>query len=730
MTASHIRYSWHKRILSVALAVVISLTLAFGGLSAAAADEPSSWALAEIEEARGYGLITPAADGNYLGNITRVLFCVQIVNMVETVTGTAVSVTISNPFGDVDNEYVTKAYQLGIVNGKSAAIFDPLAYITRQEIAAMMMRSARVLDSLEGKSFAAITGTESIVFDDQQQIGSWALADVRLLNGLDIMKGVGGNRINPLGNTTVQESILLVNRLYKGFLAAPLSGGTAGNTAPAALSNPVWFTVQEQTQLLIRADELAFDADGDSLEVVRINGQILPYSTLYGTAELTSDGKISYISNDITADTNDDFVVTVSDGTDLTHVNIRVSVTYKLEFFLRPSISSVSVNGTPKMGSTLSAGLILYLGTAPSTPPTLAYRWMSASAANGTYTAIPGATAASFALTQADVGKYLKLEVTASGSAGGTALSAAIGPVTYGFAGGDGSASAPYQIATADQLLLLDTVPTQNTCFSLVSNITLPDNVWISSTFQGTLYGYGKTVTLNITSSAGNYVGLFSQTGSASRVDRVVVDGGITSAYSCVGGISGRNDGMIYQCRSQADISGDDYVGGIVGLNVGTVTRSTAAVSISADDYVGGIAGQNKGTVSRCASEGSVTAGAMAGGAVGYNHSSGTVAYCRSVASVFANGNEGGLVGWNAGIIMDSYSAGSVTGYNNIGGLVGHNDGGSVTRSYYDKQTSGRSDTGRGIPKTTAEMKTQSTYSGWDFTTIWGLATGDYPYLR
>jgi len=712
-----------------------------------AATGPSSWAQEEVNQARGKGLILPSADSNYQGNISRELFCMQIVNMVETTLGTPVSVTITNPFQDVNNEYVTKAYQLGIVNGVSATEFAPLSSITRQEIAAMMMRSARVLDQLAGKSYSDVSGSESITFADQDDIAAWALADIRIANSLDIMRGVGNNRVDPNGKTTVEQSILLVNRLYDGFIAAPTTGtGTVietepetepespENTAPTALANPVQFSVSEQTVLMIEADQLASDIDGDVLTVVAINGQTLPYSTTYGTAELTTDGKISYVSDDITANLMDDFVVTVSDGTAMTHINIRVNLTYSLVLILKPTIGSVSVTGNPVIGQTVNTGMIMYFGGVPSPAATLSYQWMISSTAGGTYVNIASATSSSYQPVINDEGKYLKLKVTASGSAGGSATSAAIGPVTYAFAGGTGIATDPYQIATATQFMLLNTIPTSNKYFKLTSNITLEENDYISSDFYGTLYGYGNTVTVNISESTGNYVGLFAMTKSSASIISVIVAGDIASNYSCVGGISGRNDGMINMCSSSVSIGADDHVGGIVGFNTGngTVTHCYSSAEIEANDYIGGIVGSNSGTVSRCSASGAgdVTAGAMAGGVVGKNLSSGIIIYCFSGISVFANGNEGGLVGWNEGIISESYSTGSVTGYNNIGGLLGYNNGGTVSSSYYDKDTSGRSDTGRGIPKTTTEMKTQSTYVGWNFTNIWSFTNGNYPSLR
>ena len=84
-----------------------------------------------------------------------------------------------------------------------------------------------------------------------------------------------------------------------------------------------------------------------------------------------------------------------------------------------------------------------------------------------------------------------------------------------------------------------------------------------------------------------------------------------------------------------------------------------------------------------------------------------------------------------------------MSGNSNNGGLIGINDAGTVTASFYDSDTSGQSDdTGKGEPRTTAEMTTQATFTdaGWDFTGedvngtefIWdidGAVQAGYPYL-
>lgn len=52
---------------------------------------------------------------------------------------------------------------------------------------------------------------------------------------------------------------------------------------------------------------------------------------------------------------------------------------------------------------------------------------------------------------------------------------------------------------------------------------------------------------------------------------------------------------------------------------------------------------------------------------------------------------------------------------------------------YYDSEVSGRTDTGRGEPRATAEMKTQDTFVDWDFKNVWIIQNqrnNGYPLLR
>ncbi|MCL2846012.1 MAG: hypothetical protein FWE23_11300, partial [Chitinivibrionia bacterium] len=107
-----------------------------------------------------------------------------------------------------------------------------------------------------------------------------------------------------------------------------------------------------------------------------------------------------------------------------------------------------------------------------------------------------------------------------------------------------------------------------------------------------------------------------------------------------------------------------------------------------------------------------------------------------TAATAMANTpTSGGVVGRNFGTVENGYSDGLVIGSpSNIGGLVGTNSGGTITNSFFDSQRSGQSDNdGRGIPRTTAQMRQQATFALWNLQNIWGMEALTYngnPFLR
>ncbi|GJM68113.1 hypothetical protein HMSSN036_03290 [Paenibacillus macerans] len=160
---------------------------------------------------------------------------------------------------------------------------------------------------------------------------------------------------------------------------------------------------------------------------------------------------------------------------------------------------------------------------------------------------------------------------------------------------------------------------------------------------------------------------------------------------------------------------------------------------ITNKNYVGGIAGYGGGSntsanIIRCSVHGKIEGYNYVGGITGsFNYS--TMKDCYSSAYVKGNDYVGGLIGLISGstdipsIVERCYAIGFVDSQSiRSGGIVG---GGTyyykVTSSFYDTSTTGKT-SGLGTGKTTQEMKTPSTFAGWD-TNVWRIQEGRYPSL-
>ena len=172
-----------------------------------------------------------------------------------------------------------------------------------------------------------------------------------------------------------------------------------------------------------------------------------------------------------------------------------------------------------------------------------------------------------------------------------------------------------------------------------------------------------------------------------------------------------------------------------MGLNYGTIRNCHSTCSVSGENNVGGLTATNSGgTITNCYSTGNISGNGNVGGLVGWNDDAGMIKNCYSVGGVSGSVCVGGLVGCHDdGTIRNCYSTGSVLGSNYVGGLTGLvNNYTYVSASFWDIETSDRKSSAGGVGKTTAEMKTMSTFTeaGWDFIEIWGIGENQtYPYL-
>lgn len=211
--------------------------------------------------------------------------------------------------------------------------------------------------------------------------------------------------------------------------------------------------------------------------------------------------------------------------------------------------------------------------------------------------------------------------------------------------------------------------------------------------FRGTYDGGGYEIK-NLHAYRWNYSGLFGE------VDHAVIKNvGLTNITVGEAGYSG---GLVGTASNRSLIENSYVTGSVI-----------ASHGYEAHNGTGGMVGRlNNSTIKNSYTITTVGNGSQAGGLVGELFGS------SSIINSFAAGKVLGSTGSNA----DWFSR---------GGLVGKKDAdSSVVNSYYDRQTSGYNDSGKGVGRSTSEMKRQLSFSGWDFDSVWEIKPGQYPTLK
>ena len=192
--------------------------------------------------------------------------------------------------------------------------------------------------------------------------------------------------------------------------------------------------------------------------------------------------------------------------------------------------------------------------------------------------------------------------------------------------------------------------------------------------------------------------------GLVGRNEGIIADNSVTTyllGRNHVGGLVGYNFGLVIKNNdANGTIRGDKYIGGLVGTNnLGArIVDSYATGNVSGNLYVGGLAGYSSDVISDSYASGAVNAQAdHAGGLIGGVDNT-TISYVYATGQVEGYNNVGGLIGFSNGTRIthsyvvdgiDRYSAGKIIGNNNVGGLVGWNENSLITESYARSAVSG-----------------------------------------
>ncbi len=255
--------------------------------------------------------------------------------------------------------------------------------------------------------------------------------------------------------------------------------------------------------------------------------------------------------------------------------------------------------------------------------------------------------------------------------------------------------------------------------------------------FTGVFDGAGHTITGLVVNRAASFLGLFGN--SAGTIQNIGLVGEAINGYSYTGGLVGYNTGAISNAYTTGTVNGSQDVGGLVGYNSGSISNSYATAAVSGGYEVGGLVGYNHGSISNSYATGAIFgSGSDAGGLAGFNDR--TIKFAYATGSVTGNTYVGGLVGYNdsGSSIDNAYASGAVNGSVAVGGLVGRNFYSTITNSFWDVSTTGRSSgygqsfsgTFSAIGLTTGQARSASSYSGWDFGGVWYQAGDMRPILR
>jgi len=279
----------------------------------------------------------------------------------------------------------------------------------------------------------------------------------------------------------------------------------------------------------------------------------------------------------------------------------------------------------------------------------------------------------------------------------------------------------------------------------------------ISAVFSGHYDGNNHTINeLYINCTSQTRVGFFGRTSAGSITNLGLTNVDVRGTLT--GGLVGHCYNTVGNCYTTGSVTGDRQVGGLCGLIQGVNTLSncysTATVTVSSSSNgsdIGGLVGVANADISNCFSTGDVTGKSRTGGFVGSLDTDNTITNCYSLGNVNrASGatatSFGGFCGeaeeeenWGSitsATIEYCYSIGDVTytGASNPTdkGFCGTTTG-DFTDNFFDSQASNQTTATGATAKNTTQMTTQSTFTNWNFNTVWQISpdvNNGYPTLQ
>ncbi|SFW71095.1 Fibronectin type III domain-containing protein, partial [Paenibacillus sp. UNCCL117] len=172
-------------------------------------DRLPSWALGEVTELAGEGIVSGYEDGTFQPDraVTRAEFTAMLNRLAAKLPQVGDGQKRDAVFTDVKDEWfaeeVKKAAQLGLVEGDAAGAFRPQALLNRQETAVMLGRLAGREAAREAK------------FTDSGRIPAWAAPSISALHETGILQGYEDGAFRGEKSLTRAEAAVALHRTWK-----------------------------------------------------------------------------------------------------------------------------------------------------------------------------------------------------------------------------------------------------------------------------------------------------------------------------------------------------------------------------------------------------------------------------------------------------------------------------------------------------------------------------------
>ncbi|MBZ4688275.1 MAG: S-layer protein [Clostridiales bacterium] len=179
-------------------------------------DITDHWAKQDIEYLVARGLVNGVNEKNFepMRQITRAEFTKMLVKVLNIDTASETEPIFADvPVETWYSRYVSAAFNAGLVNGVSSTHFEPNRNISRQEMAAMIVRALNYKGIDTEVTEEALNQLLS-KYKDSSQIADWAKKSLAVAIDSGIIGGRTEDSLAPTENTVRAEAAVMIKRLF------------------------------------------------------------------------------------------------------------------------------------------------------------------------------------------------------------------------------------------------------------------------------------------------------------------------------------------------------------------------------------------------------------------------------------------------------------------------------------------------------------------------------------